>query len=574
MKRPVFSALYLALTLVASTAVAHDAPKPTSAEQLECELKLAGTPEAVAELFAMWERDWDKGLANRGFMGAIPPNTPENAAIAHEYGLTWWGIAFRLVPTIEAAKANRLVGYNYHKDKGTLYTDKTTEPIYILGEESELGLTFAKEGKEALELQVPPEKVAELLERGAYQITQEGEVIAIPASELKRRISLTDVKYNNISHLPTSGGVNSLSQSGWVIFKQHGIHDYTQWKNTDSAKRLKKLALKLVERGFTIRFNYDYKACLDFLTRQVRSYRESKGSARKTHDVQRNRYSKAEVYDTALARLMNGEGYSAEVYNEKGELVGGEIGFRDGNAFAGDSVFYDETYTREKDGIDGIDLAKIAALALFEELDKRGMPYSDPEMVTPYTASMGGYLVPFPEFRAKIKSGPKELIQLPESYDPRPADYFTKAIADIARRKSEGLGRKAFVSRMPEAGAQALKAAEGTNVVRDVLKVVLVESQAQAKELAATVTNPRELPLFLVAGTAREEQESATEFLKRALAGEGELFFINHPRYVDDMRTVPAEKFLKFLGTGTEITDAPAFTSPNQIEIPAWAVGK
>jgi Leu/Phe-tRNA-protein transferase len=447
-----------------------------------------------------------------------------------------------------------------HEAKGTTFTDLIVAGQYFIGSEEELGLAF-EEGKP--QLPVPPEKVRELISRGAWEVDFRGNAKFITPEQLARRISPTGMLYTKVSHLPGSFGKNSISQSGWVAFKQHGLHDYSTWKNSSEAKKLKKLARSLADKGWTIRFNTDYEAMLEKIKHQKRSYRDQEVGddgqlvkrERKEHEAHTSRYNTQTVYDSMLALLKSGKGYSVGVYNDQGVLVGGEIGVRRGNHLYGDSVFYDE-----------VEYAKIAALALFEVLDAAGMPYSDPGMITPYTASMGAELVPFPEYLQKIKSGPRELIELPSVWDPRDADYVKNALGEVVKRKSQGLGNLKVTRRTPVIAADD-SAAAALGLERSKLNLVFVSSPAQA---AADVVNRAwaDLPIYVEGATATKS-DNALEYLREALKGDVKVYYIGSARHPEARKEIPLKQLLDVLELNVA-TDPPVWSDGSTITVNGW----
>ncbi|CAN5585851.1 hypothetical protein BH10BDE1_BH10BDE1_32330 [soil metagenome] len=511
--------LVISMNVFGSPAEAQATPQIRSCETLFAASGvplLAGSKAQLAEqVFANWVDNYEDGLANRGFMGNAIPNTPETSEIAMKHGLIWWGGGFRLVPTLEAAIAHRAQVRGLHEQKKTLFTDRIVAGLYVLGSESELGVKFDADTSSAgsREQVVAAEKIEELLSRGAYEIDENGQVTRVSAEHLLRRYSAGDFKYMNVSHLPQSAGLNSIVQSGWVVFKLHGLHDYSTWKSSGSAKKLKKLAVKLMEMGFTIRFNYDHKAAIDMLATQDRTYVEAVKDGKPGEVVRTvmgnhmNRYSQKEVYDPALARLLAGKGYSIGVYNEANELVGGEIGFRNGNHILGESVFYDRRYNFKEHGFDGVDLAKVAAVALMEILLENGQPYSDPGMITAYTASMGAELVEFREFREKILSrqgqGPNDRIEFPETWDPRPANHLELAFTSLKDRRGQMITANQVVGRTPAVSEKSLSVGSSMGFERTQLRVVVVNSVAEAQNHARELSNGgnvniSDVPLYLI----------------------------------------------------------------------------
>ena len=197
-----------------------------------CETVLFGSQEALYhQVFSSWAQNYQDGIATRGYMGNAIANTPLSNRIALEYGILFWGIAFRLVPNVEAAQAHRQKVYEYNKKKNALLTDQIVTSIYILGDEKELNITFDAEGTGAVRKPVDPKIVKSILARGGIEISETGEITHYTGEQLQNRISANSVDFNNVAHLPSTGHMNSLSQSGWVTYKKHGIHDFEHWKS-------------------------------------------------------------------------------------------------------------------------------------------------------------------------------------------------------------------------------------------------------------------------------------------------------------------------------------------------------
>ena len=531
-----------------------------------CEILLAGSDDQVARaFFGNYVAHYEDGLGVRGFMGGAIPNSPANSELAMDYGLIWWGMKWNFAATLEEAVEHRLKARALYEAKKAPFTDLIMAGQYFLGSEEELGLSFADDGKP---VPVPAEKVRELIERGAFEIDYLGNAKFIPPAQLQRRVSLGGMTYNKVGHLPGNFGKNSISQSGWVAFKQHGIHDYSTWKHSSEAKKLKKLARVLADRGYTIKFNTDYEKMLNKIKNQKRSYREEeigedgtlvKGE-RKEYESHTSRYATESVFKSMLNLLNGGKGYSVGLYNERDELVAGEIGLRSGNHLYGDSVFYDE-----------VEHAKIAALALFEVLDAAGMPYSDPGMITRYTASMGAELVPFEEYLTKIKSGPSAPIALPALWDPRAEADVETVLGEIVKRKTQGLGNMKITRRTPVVNGDAVTAvAERLGLVRAELNLVFVSSPEEARAHIASATWA-DMPIYIegvspeMIRIAREVAPridaaavgpylSTLDFLRAALTGPSasnvSAYFIGSARHPDARKPVPLKGLIEVLELG------------------------
>lgn len=541
------------------------------AEEIDpCGVLLSGSKDQVYRaFFQSYQDNYNDGLAQRGFLGSAVPKTPQTDLMALEYGIIWWGMRFNIVPSIHDAIAHRKQAYEHHSSKKTLYTDVLMAGLYILGNESELELSFDESGSGKTMKPVAPEKVEMLMKRGAYEVQPDGSYQFIEPARLLRRVSFDGMNYNNTAYLPASGGLNSISQAGWVAFKQHGLHDFSKWKRTDAAKRLKKMARKLIEQGYSIRFNTDYQLMLDKLKDQKRTFRAEKKDENDTPNrveanPDHNRYRDEVIYKTALANLLAGKGYSVGVYDPKGELVAGEIGWRVGNHVYGDSVFYG----------DDVNLAKIAALALMEVMDEGGQPFTDPGMITAYTGSMGAELVPFPDYLAKIKSGPKEVIPFPKEWNPFDRDYLLSKLQEVARRRNQGVTPRVAISRLPAPTKDALELAAQLGLERQDLNIIVVRDFAKISEHAASVADPNELPIYILAPPLSALDRSPTEQLQDLLAWEEtKAFTVNHPKFANDVRPLDPNRLRELLSLETQ-WDSPVWRSVKpdtlQISVGVW----
>jgi leucyl/phenylalanyl-tRNA--protein transferase len=86
-----------------------------------------------------------------------------------------------------------------------------------------------------------------------------------------------------------------------------------------------------------------------------------------------------------------GHAHSVEVWNKKGELVGGLYGLRINGFFAGESMFHRET-----------DASKVALMHLVDLMNLDGMQLLDTQWNTDHLASLGCTSVPRPEYLALL----------------------------------------------------------------------------------------------------------------------------------------------------------------------------
>ena len=86
-----------------------------------------------------------------------------------------------------------------------------------------------------------------------------------------------------------------------------------------------------------------------------------------------------------------GHAHSVEVWNKKGELVGGLYGLRINGFFAGESMFHRET-----------DASKVALMHLVDLMNLDGMQLLDTQWNTDHLASLGCISVPRPDYLALL----------------------------------------------------------------------------------------------------------------------------------------------------------------------------
>ena len=92
---------------------------------------------------------------------------------------------------------------------------------------------------------------------------------------------------------------------------------------------------------------------------------------------------------TVLHEMDNA--HSVEVWNKKGELVGGLYGLRINGFFAGESMFHRET-----------DASKVALMHLVDLMNLDGMQLLDTQWNTDHLASLGCTSVPRPDYLALL----------------------------------------------------------------------------------------------------------------------------------------------------------------------------
>lgn len=383
------------------------------------------------EIIARGEASLDDpglSLSYRGFLASGPPPTPELTGLLAKRGIFHWGVRFFPVDSIDAAKK--------HSAKET---DDFMQGNYVVipgFTEAHLQALIERSGPDAFN-----------------EIVATGEVIYIdttfetePTSGLakidpvtRQAVGLTqtvrkvrrDVLFQNVDPrqmnwqllVPAVGPY--LVQSGWVLPQGRGVIERDNIFNPPGAdgrralstsyKNILYFARKKHREGFTFTFNRNFRLALDMVRAQER--RSSDGS----WSSETSNYKSDEAYEAMLASFEAGKSLSVEVWNEKGELVGGVIASREGPIFRIDTTFYDnKRYPKES-----LDFAKAAGAMLAERLAAAGIYILDMEQLTPYSKGLRGRVVATKYFFAQIDAlNPNAQVDLvtpwtpPEAYKP------------------------------------------------------------------------------------------------------------------------------------------------------------
>ena len=92
-----------------------------------------------------------------------------------------------------------------------------------------------------------------------------------------------------------------------------------------------------------------------------------------------------------------GHAHSVEVWDARGDLVGGVYGVAVGAAFCGESMFHRAT-----------DASKVALATLVEHLRRRGFAFLDAQMQTPHLVSLGAVEWPRARYLAVLRAAVRE----------------------------------------------------------------------------------------------------------------------------------------------------------------------
>jgi Leu/Phe-tRNA-protein transferase len=395
-------------------------------------IPLEGDLQATADaIIARAEASLDNpelSLSYRGFVASGPPPSPALNSLLAKRGIFNWGVRFFVVDSIGSAKK--------HSAKET---DNFMQGNYIVipgFNEAELQNLIKRSG---------PEAFRDVIAKGEL-VYVENSFDADPATglakvdpETKQAVGLKqrvrrvrrDVLEQSVDpdqmvwQLKVAETGPYLVQSGWVLPQGRGVIERDNIFNPPDAsgrrslstsyKNILYFARKKAREGFTFTFNRDFRRALDMTRDQER--RNSDGS----WSSETSRYKDLETYNAALESFNAGTGISVEVWNEKGELVGGALAFREGPIFKIDSVYYDNRrYPSE-----GIDFAKAAGVMLGERLADAGIDILDMEMLSPYSKSLRGRVVPTKYFFKQIDGlNPNAQVDLVTPWSPPLAESY------------------------------------------------------------------------------------------------------------------------------------------------------
>jgi Leu/Phe-tRNA-protein transferase len=334
---------------------------------------VAESPRDQAE--SLFARAAD-GISDRGFIASKPALTTPLSEAAGQKGLMWWGLRIYVAESVAAAKKH-----------SELEPDPLMQGVYLIDPAKAPG------GNTKLVDRPAPEVFRELLQSESMYYVKNGEAQKIDPAFVQKNFTVDEVTWN-VSE--ASGRGPFLYQTGWAFPKSRGVILQAETLGSSTYKKTRALANRLIADGFTVTFNRDFKQSLDYVRDQKRKVGEEW--------VANSRYQDADIYQTALESFQAGRAFSIEVWNEKGRLVGGLIGNREGSIFSPDSVFYDQVNYPQI----SIGFSKIAVVAMMDRVSAAGIPFVDAGMVSPFTASMKGRLVPSEQFLNLIKELPPE----------------------------------------------------------------------------------------------------------------------------------------------------------------------
>lgn len=174
-----------------------------------------------------------------------------------------------------------------------------------------------------------------------------------------------------------------------------GINHVDALQNKNLRFIISRTHTMLRDRGYRIVFNQRLEETITRLQNQQR----------RGQSLDMNRHRDPVVANNLRSAFAAGKAFNVLLIDPQDQIVAGNVGFVDDhNLFSPDSVF-----------ADNIDDAKVAYFSFVRYLKAHGIEFLNAGMVTPFTASIGGYRVARAEFDQMIETLPSTKITLPTS---------------------------------------------------------------------------------------------------------------------------------------------------------------
>lgn len=338
---------------------------------------------------AIIDRQFD-GISERGFLANKPAPEPALTKALNDRGIIWWYLRVFVARDLASAKAH-----------AALENDVLMQGVYLIDPKASANIIARPAPSESA-----PDTFSRLMTVDAmYEIkavrNAEGEVTKdaeggviqtvtkVSPELIKKTLKVDELTWDldDPEHGPY------IKQTGWAFPRVRGIIPSQGTEGSKNYKRARTLAKQLIAKGFRITFDKDFTRALTMVAEQTRLI--------EGQWVANSLYKDPDNFNMTMDSFREGKAFSVEVWNEKGEMVGGLIGLKDGSIYAPESTFYDHVRYPEI----SIGFAKIGIVALMDRLKAAGIPFADAGMVTPFTKSMRGELIPGADFlrlRAQI----------------------------------------------------------------------------------------------------------------------------------------------------------------------------
>ena len=361
---------------------------PTVRDQTELE---ATTAAHAAAILAMA----DQGITDRGFITSKFEVTPELQSAVASSAVIRWNLRIYMAKSKVAAA-----------EHAAKEPDPLMQGIYLIDPNL----------KESVLTKKSPSSVFQRLAKANPVYTFRGgkEPVEIPYSFFRDNLNFSELNW--ILEDPEHGPF--IAAAGWVRPSTRGVVMREDAVLSTTYQERRRLARKLILEGFEITFNRDFKASLDFVRDQKRRVAGQW--------VANSRYQDEGLYNDTIKKFEKGGAFSVEIWGPeildadgkptgKRKLAGGLIGNKEGGLYSPDSVFYDQTNYPKL----SIEFSKIAMIALMDRVSAQGIFFLDAGMVSHFTASLKGKIIPLEEFLKLISELPNNnRVDLQTNWDP------------------------------------------------------------------------------------------------------------------------------------------------------------
>ncbi len=380
-------------------------------EAAPCATSLLGYTVLQAEP-VIWSVE--NGWSNRGALGAdFPERNAVNDARARRQGVHYWGTSIAVAKSVEAASAHDIS--HTKKNTGRVPYIITDIDVSDLNPETPVALVQARfrqiltSGAPIIEFEDAQKANGKKLKAEKYTVLSTPDLLRL--NILDKIFWLDSDDRGARFHFPT-----------YVYPKLRGVVEFTDIlkRNSEGAianREVRKMFRDLIEfiqGGGTVSFNTDFAEALEFAKNQWRAGPTGE-------KVQNSRFMR-DPTAVAAALLANqaGKAFSVEARNSKGQLVAGEIVYREGNLLAPDTIFHwVKGQDPENPEIHYAAIAKAVSIAEAIRFMNRGIPIIDIGMMTPLSEEEGGKIISGVEFSqhlAHLNSQPDVDLHLNEPF--------------------------------------------------------------------------------------------------------------------------------------------------------------
>ena len=321
---------------------------------------------------------------------AHPRFTDDSWRVLLAHNVTSWNLLIYPMPNLEAAFA--------HQQHVPL---PLTQGLYLINPQIEAGASL--EGVDFAALAQSSQTSFALYEGGEWHDGESTEEMRadrwlyLNYAELQHYLPAAANQANfaveTLPAAPSYGDVPLFAVPAFSLRKIVGIShaDALQSRRNKVAINLTR---KLFAQGYRIVFNEDIEPSITALQNQPRN----------AQTMEMNRYRLANVANNLRAAFAAGQAFTVLLRDPEDKTVAGVVGYTNGNVYSPDSVFYHN-----------IDEAKVSYLAMLRYLRAHGINFTNAGMVTPFTASIGGYRVTEQQYQELVTQLPTTPVSLPTS---------------------------------------------------------------------------------------------------------------------------------------------------------------